>query len=178
MYKPTNVSEERLPVVNEQDVVIGTETRGIIHAKKLRHRAVHVLLFNPKGKVFIQQRSLTKDSAPGKWDSSSSGHVDPGESYAQSSVREVKEELNIQVVLSLKEVGKLPARPKTGMEFTMIYTGLTDREPVPNPHEIMDGKWIEPDLLDHWIDMEPDDFAVCFRTVWKYVRETCFECFT
>jgi isopentenyldiphosphate isomerase len=170
MYKPTNVSEELLPVVNEQDEVIGTEKRGIIHAKKLLHRAVHVLLFNPEGNIYIQQRSLIKDSAPGKWDSSSSGHVDPDETYAQASVREVREELNISVI-SLKEVGKLPARSGTGMEFSMIYTGVTDQEPAPNPHEIMSGRWIETDALDRWIDKDPGAFAGCFLAVWKFLKK-------
>ena len=170
MYEPGNVSEELLPVVNEQDEVIGTEKRRIIHARKLLHRAVHVLLFNLDGKVYLQQRSMEKDSAPGKWDSSSSGHVDPGESYAEAAVREIGEELNIHPVLSLREIGKIPASPETGMEFTMVYTGVTDREPIPNPHEIMGGQWIEPDGLDAWIAREPDDFASCFKVVWRLAR--------
>ena len=170
MYEPGNVAEELLPIVNEQDEVIGTEKRGIIHEKRLLHRAVHVLLFNLEGKVYLQQRSMKKDSAPGRWDSSSSGHVDPGETYAQASVREIREELNIDAAVSLRELGKLPASPVTGMEFTMIYSGVIDCEPVPNPHEIMDGQWIDPNALDAWIAREPEAFASCFREVWKYTR--------
>ena len=170
MYEPGNVSEELLPVVNEQDEEIGTEKRRIIHERKLLHRAVHVLLFNLEGKVYLQRRSMKKDSAPGKWDSSSSGHVDPGESYAEACVREIAEELNLNPVLSLRELGKISACPETGMEFTMVYTGVIDREPTPNPHEIMDGQWIDPERLDEWIVSEPDDFASCFRVVWRYSR--------
>lgn len=171
MYKPTNVSEELLPIVNENDEVIGSEKRGVIHAKKLLHRAVHVLVFNSQGNVYVQKRALCKDTAPGKWDSSSSGHVDPGETYEESAVRELKEELNIDTVLSMKAVGKLPASPQTGMEFTAIYVVTTEQEPIPNSHEIMDGKWMSVEALDSWIDEEPEVFAGCFRKVWRYFSE-------
>lgn len=175
MYEPKNVSEELLPIVDENDEVIGTEKRGIIHAKRLLHRAVHVLVFNSKGELYIQQRALTKDAAPGKWDSSSSGHVDHGESYFDSAVRELDEELNINTIPNPVEVAKLDACRQTGNEFTMIYTGNTDQIPTPNPHEIMDGKWIEPNELDKWMADDPKAFAGCFRLVWKTFRETQIE---
>lgn len=167
MYIPTNVSEELLPIVNENDEVIGTEKRGIIHAKKLLHRAVHVLVFDSQGKIYVQKRALCKDTAPGKWDSSSSGHVDPGETYEESAIRELKEELNIDVVQSMKAIGKLPASSQTGMEFTVIYVAKSEQELMPNPHEIMDGRWMSVKALDSWINEEPEAFAGCFREVWR-----------
>ncbi len=170
MYQPTNVSEELLPIVDENDEVIGTEKRGIIHAKRLLHRAVHVLLFNSQGKLYVQRRSMAKDAAPGKWDSSASGHVDPGETYDGSAARELDEELNIHSRPPLEPVAKLPASRQTGMEFTMIYRTHCDDTPEPNPHEIMDGTWVTPYELDHWMAQEPKVFAGCFRLVWKTFR--------
>ena len=72
------MSEEIFDVVNERDEVIGQNTRREVHARGLWHRAVHVLVFNAHGEVFLQKRSMKKDLCPGKWDSSSSGHVDTG----------------------------------------------------------------------------------------------------
>jgi len=170
MYQPTNVSEELLPVVNENDEVVGLEKRGVIHQKKLLHRAVHVLVFNSDGKVYLQRRSMLKDAAPGKWDSSASGHVDAGEDYDVSAERELEEELNIKSKPVLEKVGKLPASRQTGMEFTMIYKTHSDEPPQPNPHEIMDGTWVTPEELDQWIEQESKAFAGCFRLVWKTYR--------
>ncbi len=170
MYIPHNVSEELLPIVNENDEVIGTEKRGVIHAKRLMHRAVHVLLFNSEGEIYLQKRSMEKDAAPGKWDSSASGHVDPGETYHDSAERELCEELNIQGNPSLEKIAKLSACRQTGMEFTEVYKTYSDEQPVPNPHEIMDGTWIMPEALDQWMDREPKEFAGCFRLVWQTYR--------
>ncbi|MDH5356922.1 MAG: NUDIX domain-containing protein, partial [Gammaproteobacteria bacterium] len=89
------VSHELLDVVDENDIVVGVKTRGEIHAKALMHRAVHILVFNSQGELFIQKRAMTKDENPGQWDSSSAGHVDSGETYLQCAIRELKEELGV-----------------------------------------------------------------------------------
>lgn len=171
MYHPTQVSEELLPIVDENDEVIGTEKRGIIHRDRLLHRAVHILLFNSQEMLYLQRRSMNKDAAPGKWDSSASGHVDPGESYLVAAERELAEELNLLGRPSLTPLAKLPASRQTGMEFTMIYHCLCDETPQPNPHEIMDGRWVLPVELDAWMHDDPTCFAGCFRLVWKTFRE-------
>ena len=75
------MSEEIFDVVNEQDQVVGQKPRSEVHRLGLLHRAAHILVFNCRGEVFLQKRSLTKDRQPGLWDSSASGHVDSGESY-------------------------------------------------------------------------------------------------
>ncbi len=68
--KPVSVSHELLDVVDENDNVVTVKTRGEIHARGLMHRAVHILVFNSQGDVFLQKRSMSKDEQPGKWDSS------------------------------------------------------------------------------------------------------------
>jgi len=60
-------------VVNDRDEVIGQERRPEVHRLGLRHRAAHVLVFNARGELFLQKRSMTKDTFPGAWDSSASG---------------------------------------------------------------------------------------------------------
>ena len=73
------MTEEIFDIVNERDEVIGRAPRAEVHARGLLHRAAHMLVFNSRGEVFLQKRSLRKDRQPGVWDSSASGHVDAGE---------------------------------------------------------------------------------------------------
>ncbi|MGR9054161.1 MAG: NUDIX hydrolase, partial [Gammaproteobacteria bacterium] len=61
---------ELISVVDENDRVIGVSPRNIVHATGQRHRAVHVLVFNDYGRVFLQKRSMAKDINPGLWDTS------------------------------------------------------------------------------------------------------------
>ena len=60
-----DVSQEIYDVVDADDHVIGQATRREIHKKGLRHRSVHILVFNQEGKLFLQKRSLLKDESPG-----------------------------------------------------------------------------------------------------------------
>lgn len=86
------MAEDIFDVVNERDEVIETKLRSVVHAQGLLHRAVHVFVFNSRGEIFLQKRSMKKDRQPGVWDSSCSGHVDSGETYDETAVRELGEE--------------------------------------------------------------------------------------
>ncbi|MBU3915602.1 NUDIX domain-containing protein [bacterium] len=88
--------EEVFDIVNINDEVIGSAKRSEVHGNpSLIHRVAHVLIFNTKGELFLQKRSMSKDVQPGKWDTSVGGHLDAGESYQDAALREMKEELGI-----------------------------------------------------------------------------------
>jgi isopentenyldiphosphate isomerase len=88
------MDEELLEIVNERGEVLRIAPRSEIHGNpSLMHRVVHVLVFNRKGELLLQKRSMDKDVAPGRWDTSVGGHVDPGESLEEAAKRELQEEL-------------------------------------------------------------------------------------
>jgi len=167
----TDPQHELLDVVDENNVVISAATRGEIHAKGWRHRACHIIVFNTTGQVFVQRRSLSKDSGAGLWDSSSAGHVDSGEAYAACAVREVEEELGLVVSpAELVEKFLLPANANSEMEFAQIYTLVTNEQPTPDETEIMDSRWCEPTELDAWMERSPAEFTFVFRDIWQRLQ--------
>lgn len=135
----SGLSNELLPVVDENDREIGTAPRWQVHAEGLRHRAVHILVFDGRGRLYLQRRSTAKDTHPLKWTTSASGHVDPGETYQQAATRELKEELGLE--LKLRPVGRIAAGPVTENEFTEVYWARAAIEPVPEPSEIIEGRF-------------------------------------
>src|SRR5215510_5585248 len=120
------MAEEIFDVVNERDEVIGKRTRAEVHRLGLMHRAVHVLVFNSEGKVFLQKRSMTKDRQPGLWDSSASGHLDVGESYDDCALRELREEIGLDLQAAPRRLFKLPASPETDQEHVWVYRCQAD----------------------------------------------------
>jgi len=161
--------EEQFPVVDEQDRIKGAFPRSQVHANNLLHRAVHILIFNPAGEVFLQMRSRSKDRPPLAWDSGAAGHVNAGEEYDQAAVRELQEELGIET--PLKRVAKLPASERTGHEFIWLYRGSHDSAPRPNPTEIEAGRFFPVTIVDDWIKARPREFAPGFVECWKTWRE-------
>src|SRR5213593_4714645 len=115
------MTEEMFDVVNDRDEVIGSERRSEVHRLGLQHRAVHVLIFNRRGQIFLQKRSLKKDRQPGVWDSSASGHVDRGEDYDTTAVREVWEEIGLRLAKTPTRLFKINACEKTDQEFVWVY---------------------------------------------------------
>ncbi len=90
------MEEELLEVVTENGEIIKTLPRSEIHGNpSLMHRVVHVLVFNSSKELLLQKRSMSKDVAPGKWDTSVGGHVSSGETLEEAVKREMEEELGI-----------------------------------------------------------------------------------
>ncbi len=129
--------QEVLEVFDRHNRLIGRATRGTIHRLGLRHRAVHIFVLDPTGRLYLQLRREHKDRYPRHWDSSAAGHVSPKEGYAAAAARELEEELGIQG--ELQRLAEVTACPQTGWEHVVLFQCRTDSPPVPNPEEIETG---------------------------------------
>ena len=164
------MSEEIFNVVNEYDEVIDAKPRSEVHRLGLKHRAVHVLVFNLRGEVFLQKRSMTKDREAGKWDSSTSGHVDSGEDYDACAVRELREDIGLTVAQAPERLFKIAACPETDAEFVWVYRCQAEGPFQLHPDEIEIGGWFAPETITRWITEKPEEFAGAFRLIWgKYL---------
>ncbi|MBU1156640.1 MAG: NUDIX domain-containing protein [Proteobacteria bacterium] len=131
---PAQDPGELLPVVDDEDRQVGLAPRSQVHGQGLLHRAVHILLFDSQGNLWLQRRSQAKDTYPGMWTSSASGHLDPGEDYYAAACRELREELGLS--LELTYLGKVPAGPATQGEFSGVFRAQSGQKPKPDPEEI------------------------------------------
>ncbi|MBC9796069.1 NUDIX hydrolase [Sinomicrobium weinanense] len=99
------------------------------HAKGLFHPTIHVWLYTTDGKVLLQKRSACKDTFPGYWDVSVAGHIGAGEASLSSALREVEEELGLQLSeKALEKTGICKSVTKhredlIDCEFHHIYIG-------------------------------------------------------
>ncbi|MFA6960287.1 MAG: NUDIX domain-containing protein [Opitutaceae bacterium] len=163
--------DEVFDVVNDRDEVIGQSTRKEVHRQKLRHRSVHAIAFGTDGRVFLQKRSMLKDSSPGKWDASCSGHVDGGENYDAAVVRELGEEIGLSVLPEhrLERLFKLEACAKTGWEFVWVYRLNSDGPFVLHPAEIERGEWFTVEEVTQGMEERPREFTGPFKYLWPRV---------
>jgi isopentenyl-diphosphate delta-isomerase type 1 len=160
-------------VVDEEDRVIGKETRVKCHKSRLIHRSVYIFLVNSKKEVFIQKRSMAKDLYPGYYTGSATGHVNYGETYDQAALRELDEELGIKA--PLKRLGKFKSFSHVEKEISTLYLCRYDGEIKFNRKEISKGLFMS--LRQVESDMESGEkrfalgFKLAFNMYKSYLKE-------
>ncbi len=165
------MGEEIFDVVDELDQVTEQRSRREVHAFGLRHRAVHVLVFNRCGELFLQKRSMLKDCSPGLWDSSSSGHLNVGEDYDACAVREAYEELGLRLETPPNRLFKLAPCPATGQEFCWVYRAESEGPFQLQREEIEMGAWFSMSHIESWLAKSPKEFCDAFRLLWEFVEK-------
>jgi len=91
-------------VVDENDNILEYRTRyDCHHDKSLIHRLIGVAIFNDRGEILLQKRSIHKDLNPGKYGNAVGGHVTKGQTYEEAARREMKEELGIEIPITFKK---------------------------------------------------------------------------
>lgn len=104
-------AKERICTVTEDNIpTLYGNLRSEMRLKNLWHRATYVLILQqPRGQqhehqqqpppslVLVQRRSRQKDYCPGKLDPTPGGVVGFGESYEENAIREIHEEMGIDV---------------------------------------------------------------------------------
>jgi len=163
--------DELFDVVDKHDRVIGQATRAEVHRRKLWHRAVHAWVFNAAGQIFLQKRSMRKDMAPGRWDSSCSGHLDAGESYDAAILRELREEIGLHLKSVPAQVLAERACAATGWEFVQVYRTQSEGPFTLHPAEIEAGAWVDEATLDRRMRESPAKFAPAFFHLWQRWRQ-------
>ncbi|MBD3361203.1 NUDIX domain-containing protein [Candidatus Woesearchaeota archaeon] len=140
---------ERVPVVNKKDEKIDETTREICHAKKLRHRGIHIFIFNKKGEILLQKRSNSKDEYPSYYEASVSGHVLAHENYDDAVLREMEEELGITVSINeLQKIKKFEMFFGNEHLFVQLYVLFTKKKPKIHDGEVESFQWIsKPNLV-------------------------------
>lgn len=91
--------DELFDIVTEENLPLGiTKLRATVHEEmKDWHRVTHIWIANNDNQILCQQRSLTKDKNPGKWQSFFGGHLKAGQTYEANAVSELTEELGLNI---------------------------------------------------------------------------------
>ncbi|RKS90503.1 isopentenyl-diphosphate delta-isomerase [Flavobacterium limicola] len=156
--------EENVILVNEKDEQIGLMPKLEAHEKAVLHRAFSVFVLNSKNEIMLQQRAHQKYHSPLLWTNTCCSHQREGETNVQAGSRRLFEEMGFKT--ELKElfhfIYKAPFdNGLTEHELDHVMIGYYNEEPVINPEEVEDWKWMK--IEDVKIDME---LHPAFYTVW------------
>lgn len=160
------MADELLQLVDSSGRPAGSAPRAACHGNPaLIQAVVHLYLFDPRGRLYMQKRSRSKDTCPGLWDSSVGGHLGAGESPAQALEREAREELGIALG-ELRDLWELPGyltRTDWESEYVHPFRAVFAGVPRPNPEEIEEGRFDPPAVIRRRIQESPEEFTPHFR---------------
>jgi len=144
--------------------------RSQAHREGHWHRSVHIWIVDEWDRLLLQQRALDKDSNPGLWDISSAGHISGGQQSRDAAVREVSEELGLEIAPERLEFlfvdqdecvlngGRFIDREFHDIYWLHLKPGES-RLINPDPVELAGVRWISPEVFAQELRDMPQDFV-------------------
>ena len=162
------MEEEKVILVNEQDEPIGLMPKIEAHEKALLHRAFSIFILNDKGEIMLQQRAQHKYHSPLLWTNTCCSHQREGETNIQAGTRRLQEEMGFTA--PLKElfhfIYKAPFdNGLTEHELDHVMIGYYNDEPIINPEEVENWKWMSVEAVKKDMEIHPDIYTVWFKII-------------
>jgi isopentenyldiphosphate isomerase len=157
--------------VDDQDRVIGQIRRAEVFKERANFRVVHILIYNKKGELLLQQLSPSRERHPGQWGSSVAGYVFRGEDYRKASRRRLRQELGIARA-PLHLLGKFSMRDKGCRKFVSVFTTEYDGPLRPDPDHISQIQFVPVATIKQELKREEHmDFTPTFSFLFGKVLE-------
>jgi len=158
--------EERVILVDENDVERGSAEKLRAHAEGVLHRAFSVLVFNPRGEVLLQRRAAEKYHSGGLWSNTCCGHPRPGEETARAARRRLREEMGFECELTPLFGFRYRVELADGLsehEYDHVFVGRYDGDPLPDPGEVEAWRWAGLDAVRRDVLHASERYTYWFR---------------
>lgn len=161
---------EQVILVNEKDEQIGLMEKIEAHEKALLHRAFSVFVVNDHQQIMLQQRAHSKYHSPGLWTNTCCSHQREGETNIQAGKRRLREEMGFETELQelFHFIYKAPFdNGLTEHELDHVMIGHYNGDPILNPHEVADFKWMTAQEIKEDIAYQPDLYTAWFKIIFE-----------
>ncbi len=162
------MNEELVILVNEKDEKIGLMPKQEAHEKAVLHRAFSVFIFNDRDELMLQQRALSKYHSPGLWTNTCCSHQRDGETSIEAGKRRLFEEMGFSTELIQKTSFIYKAPFDNGLtehEFDHVLVGKYNDDPVINPEEVANWKWMPLEDVREDIARHPERYTAWFKII-------------
>jgi isopentenyldiphosphate isomerase len=168
MAAPTSASW--LDRVDAADRRVGRVRRRDVFEEKAGFRVAHVFLFDPAGRLLLQQLSPQRERHPMLWGSSVAGYLHRQEDYAAAAQRRLKEELALE--LPLTKHGSFRMVDEGAAKFVALFTAVGENPAIAEPGHIHRLEWWGLAALDEALRADPSRFTPTFQRVYAFYRRT------
>jgi len=162
---------ELIDILDEQGNLTGeVRTKAEVHSQGLWHRTAHIWFVNSQGEILLQRRSELMENYPNMWDISVAGHISSGEAPRLAALREIKEEIGVDLddsQLELIGVIKKQAIINNGTyidnEFNDVYLVKLDldiEQFKKQVEEVKELRWLPIPEFKQWIADKKSDLLL------------------
>jgi isopentenyl-diphosphate delta-isomerase len=158
-------TNEKVVLVDRDDVQIGTAPKLDVHRTGQLHRAFSVFITDDEQRVLLQRRAAGKYHSGGLWTNACCGHPRDGEPVGAAAARRLREETGLEC--DLTHAGSFVYQAGVGQglvehELDHVFTGRSNAAPAPDPNEVQEICWVSPNELRDWLARDPGAFTAWF----------------
>ncbi|MES2093276.1 MAG: isopentenyl-diphosphate Delta-isomerase [Actinomycetota bacterium] len=159
------VDTELVVLLDDSGSAIGSADKLSVHGSTTPlHLAFSCHVYDEAGRVLVTRRALSKLTWPGVWTNSFCGHPSPGEPLESAIARRASFELGIavthlEVVLPDFRYRATDASGIVENEVCPVYRAVTTDVVEPNPAEVSEFVWLDPQALRQAVAAAPFAFS-------------------
>jgi len=153
---------QELILVDEKNNVIGYGDKLKVHQDGRLHRAFSIFVLNDNDELLLQKRAKEKYHSGGLWANTCCSHPLKGEDMEITIHQRLLQEMGFDC--ELKSFFHFTYKVEfdnnlTEHEYDFVFLGNYSGNPMPNPAEVSDWKWM--DIHELHIDLKenPDDYV-------------------
>ncbi len=167
--------KEFIILVDKNDKEIGSDEKLKVHKEGSLHRAFSIFIFNSKKELMLQQRAESKYHSAGLWSNTCCSHPRVGEETIDAAHRRLQEEMGFGC--PLKDIFSFCYKANLDKEmieheYDHVFVGSFDGQPILNPDEACDYKWITIKDLNEDIDKNPERYSFWLKNCWQKVIDS------
>ena len=167
------MSYKNVVLVDKEDRKVGVMEKLEAHQKGLLHRAFSIFIFNDNDEMLLQKRALGKYHSGGLWTNTCCSHPSENESILEAGKRRLSEEMNYEADLKacFSFIYKVDLdNDLSEHELDHVLIGRSNSNPILNPEEASDYKWISIDSVISDINENDEDYTFWFKLILKDYR--------
>ncbi len=157
--------DEQVVLVDDAGTPIGAADKATVHTNRTPlHLAFSCHVYDREGRVLMTRRALGKLTWPGVWTNAFCGHPAPGEPIEDAIARRAELELGIRIdalepVLPDFRYRATDASGVVENELCPVFRATTTDAVRPNPDEVAEYEWTEPEALAAAVAAAPYAFS-------------------
>ena len=164
--------QQEIILVDVDNQAVGHSEKMQAHREGLLHRAFSVFVFDDSGRLMLQQRAAGKYHSGGLWANTCCSHPPPGRDLIEFAEQRLTEEMGFSCALEPVFQFTYRAVVDNGLiehEVDHVLFGSFERDPLPDPDEVSNWRWISLQALETELSHRPELYACwlhhCFGRV-------------